>query len=584
MKPTHEQQAVIEAAKKGGVVVVQAYAGAGKTATLRLVADELKDKRICYLAFNKSIVDEAKEKFGNNVVCRTAHSFAYQAVGKQYRDQLKTRMTGRIIKKLLELDNVDLPQIKKDDEPMPVVTPVTLGSLILRCVNRYCASADDNISVKHVDLSTITVSLDEQIKQQLKAIIARHADVLWQKMVAREPGFGMTHDGYLKLWVQKEPNMGFDVVLLDEAQDSSPVVIELVELQAKYGADVLVVGDSFQQIYAWRGAVDALTKFKATTTCHLTQSFRFGPNVAKKADEILQSLGATKPLRGFDKIDDAVDKVSFDEADAIICRTNGAIMEVMTQLDRPYYVLGGVQHLISLLDAAVALANGEAVNDDVLAGCNTWQDLLDIAEEGADPDITRIVKIIQSGNAKKVRKALSRAQSCPSSDTVTLTTGHKAKGCEWGNVILWQDFKVPGEEGYNNGEGNLLYVAMTRAQKTLDITLLEAKLKQIEDAQEAETSESEQSTAECASKGRGRPRRMLTLQDYPVMRRWVSRTLKKKYWRYIDQNNMQALDDILTSSDDAQTASLLREHLNNKGWERLIAVLRTERYYERRTA
>ncbi|RMG81450.1 MAG: ATP-dependent helicase [Chloroflexi bacterium] len=584
MKPTHEQQAVIEAAKKGGVVVVQAYAGAGKTATLRLVADELKDKRICYLAFNKSIVDEAKEKFGNNVVCRTAHSFAYQAVGKQYRDQLRTRLTGRIIKKLLELDNVDLPQIKKDDELSPVVTPVTLGSLILRCVNRYCASADDNISVKHVDLSTITVSLDEQIKQQLKAIIARHADVLWQKMVAREPGFGMTHDGYLKLWVQERPNMGFDVVLLDEAQDSSPVVIELVELQAKYGADVLVVGDSFQQIYAWRGAVDALTKFKATTTCHLTQSFRFGPNVAKKADEILQSLGATKPLRGFDQIDDAVGKVPFDEADAIICRTNGAIMEVMTQLERPYYVLGGVQHLISLLDAAVALANGEEVDNDVLAGCNTWQDLLDIAEEGADPDITRIVKIIQSGNAKKVRKALSRAQSYPSSDTVTLTTGHKAKGCEWGNVILWQDFKVPGEEGYNNGEGNLLYVAMTRAQKTLDITLLEAKLKQIEDAQEAETSEAEQSTVERASKRPGRPRRMLTLQDYPVMRRWVSRTLKKKYWRYIDQNNMQALDDILASSDDAKVATLLREHLNNKGWERLVAVLRTERYYERRTA
>lgn len=68
------------------------------------------------------------------------------------------------------------------------------------------------------------------------------------------------------------------------------------------------------------------------------------------------------------------------------------------------------------------------------------------------------------------------------------------------------------------------------------------------------------------------------------MRRWVARTLKKRYWRYIDQNNMQALDDILTSSDDAQVASLLREHLNNKGWERLIAVLRTERYYERRTA
>ena len=44
--PTKEQSHIMATASTGVDVIIQAYAGASKTSTLVLVAEELKDKRI----------------------------------------------------------------------------------------------------------------------------------------------------------------------------------------------------------------------------------------------------------------------------------------------------------------------------------------------------------------------------------------------------------------------------------------------------------------------------------------------------------------------------------------------------------
>jgi hypothetical protein len=52
----------LSTASAGGAVKVKAYAGAGKTSTLRMAA-ELRPRRGLYLAFNKEIANEAARKF-----------------------------------------------------------------------------------------------------------------------------------------------------------------------------------------------------------------------------------------------------------------------------------------------------------------------------------------------------------------------------------------------------------------------------------------------------------------------------------------------------------------------------------------
>ena len=87
--PTKEQSHIVATASTGVDVIIQAYAGASKTSTLVLVAEELKDKRILYLAFNKSIATEAQEKMPYNVDCRTVHSVAYQHTDKAILKKLR---------------------------------------------------------------------------------------------------------------------------------------------------------------------------------------------------------------------------------------------------------------------------------------------------------------------------------------------------------------------------------------------------------------------------------------------------------------------------------------------------------------
>ena len=60
MKPTEEQQAIIDYALTGDNLIVQAYAGCDKSSSLALVGKALQtqNKRGVYFAFNKDIATD----------------------------------------------------------------------------------------------------------------------------------------------------------------------------------------------------------------------------------------------------------------------------------------------------------------------------------------------------------------------------------------------------------------------------------------------------------------------------------------------------------------------------------------------
>ena len=82
------------------------------------------------------------------------------------------------------------------------------------------------------------------------------------------------HDGYLKVFQLENPNLHsihpHDVLMIDEGQDMNPPVLDIFNKQ-KYNK--IIVGDPNQQIYMFRGAVNALESINATHTYHLTQRF-----------------------------------------------------------------------------------------------------------------------------------------------------------------------------------------------------------------------------------------------------------------------------------------------------------------------
>jgi superfamily I DNA/RNA helicase len=52
-----------------------------------------------------------------------------------------------------------------------------------------------------------------------------------------------------------KPQLNYDFVLVDEAQDTNEAVLSVLRLQDSH---LTLVGDRHQQIYEWRGAINAM--------------------------------------------------------------------------------------------------------------------------------------------------------------------------------------------------------------------------------------------------------------------------------------------------------------------------------------
>jgi superfamily I DNA/RNA helicase len=135
----------------------------------------------------------------------------------------------------------------------------------------------DEVYKKDVDKWYSEAIFFDQKELELKAL-----KLLYEKMKNKE--IPATHSFYLKEFqlalYKGDIKLKYDFVLLDEAQDTNPVTISIFDL---INADKkVIVGDTHQQIYAFRGAVDALEKFNGDKY-YLTNSFRFNEMIGNIA-------------------------------------------------------------------------------------------------------------------------------------------------------------------------------------------------------------------------------------------------------------------------------------------------------------
>ncbi|MEU3162231.1 UvrD-helicase domain-containing protein [Streptomyces griseoincarnatus] len=315
----------------------------------------------------------------------------------------------------------------------------------------------------------------------------------WQRAdVTRVPYSGLVHsievdqdhtyvaDGIVthNCWALSAPRIPTDVVLLDEAQDTNPVLSAV--LLAQEHAQRIAVGDSAQAIYSWRGAKDALKGFVRHLACQqltLSQSFRFGPAIAARANVWLQLIEAPLRLTGWDAADSTVGQLT--TPDAILCRTNaGAMGVVMESLasGRKVALVGGGGDIKRLAWAAEALQEGRPTDHPELMGFPSWDAVCQYAAE-EDGSLEVLVKLINEHGTDSIIAAADGLCSETQAELV-VSTAHRSKGREWPAVRIHGDFRAPkpdqktGLVTLQREEARLAYVAVTRAREQLDDTAL----------------------------------------------------------------------------------------------------------------
>ncbi|MBL1108026.1 ATP-dependent helicase [Streptomyces sp. 5-8] len=479
MNPTPEQADAVNAYGDGLDLVLQAGAGCGKSSTLKMIARSDRRRRMTYVAYNSAIAADARRSFPSTVLCKTGHGLAFDP---RYGARLqRPRQTAHQAAQALDVRKIlgiigATPSIRTDIGGQKAMTSKIIMRIALDTVTRWCHSADDEITERHVpQYDGLT---KKRARSELVALALPVARAAWEDLLRDDSVLNLSHDHYLKMWALSRPRIPTDVVLLDEAQDTNDVLSAV--LLAQEHAQRIAVGDSAQQIYSWRGANDALQKFVGQLGCPeltLSQSFRFGPAVAARANLWLQLIGAPLRLTGWDGAESTVGPL--DTPDAILCRSNAGAMGIVMEglaAGRKVALVGGGGDIKRLAWAAEALQGGQPTDHPELMGFASWDDVRQYAAE-EDGSLEVLVKLIDEHGPQRIVAAADGLCSEQQAELV-VSTAHRSKGREWPAVRIHSDFRAPKPDQTTGlvilprEEGRLAYVAVTRAREQLDDTAL----------------------------------------------------------------------------------------------------------------
>lgn len=478
-QPTAEQQAGIDTAVRlqrqgGGVLIFQAGAGCGKTTELVMLEENLRGIGQ-YTAFNAPLVAESKGKFKRCGV-NTFHSLAFRAVGNRFEHRLGgQRVRSDVVAEMLHLDALPVCVTTSEGPRIQTLSASYLASLVTGALRRFCQSADRAVAAEHIQYIDGIDMPDENGKRTYannelaREYLLPFAERAWVDVSSPDGQLPFTHDYYVKVWELDSPVIAADYVLADEVQDLSPVMLSVFRQQR--GCLVVMVGDSAQQIYEWRGAVDALKAFPEAPRCMLSQSFRFGEAIASLANQVLDCLVEKTPLRlkGLPSIPSKVEALA--RPTAILTRTNAcAIQHLFLEVEagrRPFLV-GGGKDVVAFVEAAGKLQAKLPTSHPDLACFASWLEVQEYVQHDPDgEDLKLMVKLIDEFGCAPILAAL-RAMPKEADADVVISTAHKSKGREWDAVRLAADF--PTRSKASDSDLKLLYVALTRARLVLDVT------------------------------------------------------------------------------------------------------------------
>ena len=463
---TIEQQDCIIAAQEQKDLKIKAYAGTGKTSTLVEIAKRLTGRGL-YLAYNKAIQLDAIQKFPQNIDCKTAHSIAYGSMYGNINGRVEN-LTPLTVLRYIEIHTVN------------EYSPYELSFLIIKALRVFCNSGESAIDDKilsHADFEAIQ-NHGENKSDALNYIIKKAAEY-WTKAIKEHSVVPIEHDFYLKMYQLANPNLGskYNYILFDECQDANPVIIDIILNQR---CQKICVGDEHQQIYSWRGAVNAYDKFNGESY-YLSQSFRFGDQIAVLASSLLYLKKEKIGIKGDKTIQSSVITIK-PRTYTHLCRTNaGLIGKVIENVKKKLHVVGGTHEVLELAQSGYALYKGESnkVKHNKIKGFKNWDALTKFKNDFEDPDVTFLVNIIDryGDDFDKVIDQVKNARYVQEEDAdIVFSTIHKAKGREWDNVVVGDDFTLfIQDDGMmellkeHSEEFNLLYVAITRAKYKLHL-------------------------------------------------------------------------------------------------------------------
>jgi superfamily I DNA/RNA helicase len=314
-------------------------------------------------------------------------------------------------------------------------------------------------------------------------------------------------------------------VMVDEAQDTDSTQWRIVDRLVDSGAELFCVGDIKQTLYTWRGADYNDFLKRCPALCHITESFRNPPDVARVANRVIEESGmqspplrTTKTINGLSLTSDPVsvtvknlmDDELFSPSDiAVLCRTNRTVGFIQEELARDsiqcsdlsgeraqlesikplltfvcYPSRMNAQNLtkawpFTTLDLPPFLLEVSGVSDTARhIRTELWRDglcikptvraILSALSHALNKDAVELWNTTYGDwDPREALQDLATSSLTPKrSSGVTVCTTHQAKGLEYpATIVVCEPISKLDEEDYR-----VFYVALTRCQERCVVT------------------------------------------------------------------------------------------------------------------
>lgn len=490
-KPSEYQKAIYDWVLHGtGNAVISAAAGCGKT-TVIVEAMSLipKDKKVLFIAFNKSIVNELKSRVDSMDNCRvcTIHSLGFSLVRKHF--DTEPTIEDAKYKRYLKENIYSLTSSIDEDTEKSVVANYIDSVLSLTDLSRA------NLCQSPKEICRIASKYGIAVQSDECFVVAKMLE--WGKSVADS-----VIDYGDMVWLPYELSMNpignrFDWVMIDECQDFSKAYTNLFLRCFRRGTRFIAVGDRKQCINVFAGAdehsFNALCSYPNTRVFSLPISYRCDRVIIDMAkaynpDIMCREWAGEGSFIKNVRLSDVVD------GDMVLCRNNAPLFKAYIKLlnnNVQCYLNGGcnVERLLSLLSYPDEMAlSADFLSDGLFPSlfrrvldmrdslCRARRlDAEDAMMEGQVQSLYDDIKCLEAVSCKfdnvGMLKDMVRRIFDTENKGVCLSTIHKAKGLEADNVYILCRSAMPSpmaiKKWEREQEDNLIYVAYTRPKHVL---------------------------------------------------------------------------------------------------------------------
>ena len=404
--------------KKDDILAIKSVAGSGKTTTLLNLAKQHSNKKILYIAFNKSLILDIRTKLIDQNI-KNLYPTTFDALTRD----VFINKTG------IEPDIMDLkPQTLPNIIDWFKNKPFKIKNYYVSNYAKFCNQTMYN------DIKSFSVNMLGGEKKLL--------NMMWDLSLINE---FLTFDTIRKLveinnWCKGYIDNKYDMIFIDESQDFDNIMLKI--LLEDTTIPKIFVGDPRQAIYEWRGCINAFDKLpERTLTVEFYSTFRIG----EPACESIRS--------------------KFDNCWMISKSVNNTVLRYdIVPTEKYVYLFRSWKNLLQTAQKTknIWIYNYDSqveyikrLHNKLQIGKMDEEELNDFSD-----DLPKFLLKLSLEDLEKLINSIQENLVKKEDSMVDLYTIHSYKGLESNIIRIYNDIDIKNEH-------NIYYVALTRGKKEI---------------------------------------------------------------------------------------------------------------------